>query len=167
MGEEEEHLLEISHVCQDEECEQGSPAKHDEEGEQHQETVSNPIMGQEGQNPSTLAEEAEEAEQAWNASSSCVPTTLAGGEDANQSHSQSVQQSELLTHGLAQEADGAACVATDSQALIPKAKPGFLAKAVFCAVTAPVLVPIVALGTAIQWYEALSLWGALPPSALQ
>ena len=65
--EKKRQLLETSYVCQEEECEQGSPAKPDEEGEQHQEAVPNPIMGQEGQNPSTLAEEAEEDEQALHA----------------------------------------------------------------------------------------------------
>lgn len=68
---------------------------------------------------------------------------------------------------LAQNADGAACAATGSEAVTPKTKPGFLAKAVFCTVASPVLTPVLVLGTAILLYGALSLWGALPPAALQ
>ncbi|KAL3162948.1 hypothetical protein ABBQ32_009382 [Trebouxia sp. C0010 RCD-2024] len=165
--EKEEQLLDSSHPCKEAECQQGSPAKHDEEVEQHREAVPGPAKEQEGQNPAVLAEEAEEDEEALCASASLVPTTLAGVENAQQSHSHPVQQDKLCTDGLAQDADGVASGATDSEAVTPKAKPGFLAKAIFCTVASPVLVPVLALGTAIQVYEALSLWGALPPAALQ
>ncbi|KAL3160974.1 hypothetical protein ABBQ38_009364 [Trebouxia sp. C0009 RCD-2024] len=166
MVEEEEQLHEASHLRLEAECQQGSPAKHAQEVEQRQRAASSPSR-EEGQNPSLLAEQAEEDEEALHASASLVPTTLAGDEDAQQSHSHPVQQDNLRTGGLAQDSDGAACAATDSEAVAPKAKPGFLAQALFCTVASPILVPVLALGTAIQLYEALSLWGALPPAALQ
>ncbi|KAL3162956.1 hypothetical protein ABBQ32_009389 [Trebouxia sp. C0010 RCD-2024] len=159
--EEEEQVVETPHLCQEEEAQQGSPAKHDDEVEQHQTVVPSPVKEQEGQNPSLLAEQAEEDEKPLHA------TTSAGDEDAQQSHSHSVQQDQPHTHDRAQDADGAACAATNSEAVAPKTQPGFLAKAVFCAVASPILVPVLTIGTAIEWYEALSLWGALPPAALQ
>ncbi len=158
--EEEEQGMASSSIVQEEE-EQGlrrSAAQED----RHQTPPSSPLTEEDGQAFSRSASEAAEEEQrptdpshdAEQSVDTWVPllplpsSPVSEEEAAQQLQTSSAHDARLPASDMSFRAD------SSSQR---KAKPGFLAKALFCSVAWPVLVPIVAFSSCIQLYDACSM----------